>query len=266
MTDSKKNSNRTKAKWDLITIITVIFIINIIYLLFSCIQFSYLYAEASKLPNGLSHAEYARKGFFELVFITLINLAILCSSIKLCRHSNSKITKLANISYTLLIAFTFNMLISANYKMKLYENMFGYTRLRLFVQTFMFLLAFILLITLLGIWINKIPIFKISIIASLVFYLALNFMNIDKIIAKNNIDRYKDTNIIDINYLETLSYDATGEIKKLLNSEDPKIKNSTFEYLNTQYKRITNHYNRWFEYNYYKEQILDNPILGHDKK
>ena len=56
----------------------------------------------------------------------------------------------------------------------------------------------------------------------------MNFVNVDIIIAKNNISRYFETGQIDMVYLKGLSYDATPEMQKLfmsvISSPDSKEK------------------------------------------
>ena len=50
--------------------------INFVYILFVSVQFAYLFSGDGEMPFGLNHAEYARKGFFELLAVTMINLSI----------------------------------------------------------------------------------------------------------------------------------------------------------------------------------------------
>lgn len=252
-----QKSHKAFPQWEPVTIITIIFVICIAYLLFSIIQFSYLYGGAKNiLPSGFTYSEYARKGFFELVLVTLINFAILLLSIRLTNKDNPKINKIANISYSFLIIFTFNMLFSANYKMNLYEMAFGFTRLRIFVQIFMLLLGILLIIILLGIWIKHVPILKSAIIATMIIYIALNYMNVDRIIAKKNIERYRETKKIDMQYLKTLSYDASAEIIKLLDVDAVNIKYGIKKHIENEKKRLSKSYDHWYEFNYYKYKLL----------
>ncbi|KAB3530013.1 DUF4153 domain-containing protein [Alkaliphilus serpentinus] len=244
-----------KPSWEPITIITIVFIINVAYLLFTIVQFSYLYGGGG-LPEGFTYAEYARRGFFELILVTIINLIILIFSTNLTKTGGEGVNKFLKGSYCLLIAFTFNMLISANYKMHLYEKAYGFTRLRIYVRTFMVLIGVSLLIILLAVWIKKIPVFKNVFIASLAIYMALNFMNVDGIIARENIQRYIETNKLDFNYLSSLSYDAIPEITKLINVEDEDLRARVKNHLTYEKKKLMEDYDRWFEYNYYKNKLL----------
>ena len=57
-------------------------------------------------------------------------------------------------------------------------------------------------------------------IIALAVYIALNFANVDAIIARNNITRYYGTGQIDMEYLKGLSYDAVPYMEKLARDED----------------------------------------------
>ncbi|MCT4595336.1 MAG: DUF4173 domain-containing protein [Anaeromicrobium sp.] len=241
--------------WEPITLLTIIFFISIVYGLFTSIQFSYLYGGVKNvLPGGLSHASYARRGFFELIFVTLINFVILMLFMKFSKKDNEKLNKLMDLSYSVLVVFTCNMLVSAAYKMALYEERFGYTRLRLFVESFMALLGLVLVILLLSIWIKKIPLCKSVAVCTLIVYISLNFMNVDKIIAKKNIERYDKDYGIDMGYMASLSCDATEEIEVLLKSQSILVVDGAKKCL----KIIDNKTHKgsyWYEYNYYKNKL-----------
>ena len=55
-------------------------------------------------------------------------------------------------------------------------------------------------------------------------YIIVNYINIDNIIAKRNIDRYFEdqtgTYELDMNYIETLSVDAVGQVERLKGTND----------------------------------------------
>lgn len=60
---------------------TILVLLNSIYLLFAVIQFKYFFGEA--IQGDLTYAEYARRGFFELVIVTVINWSLLLICLKL---------------------------------------------------------------------------------------------------------------------------------------------------------------------------------------
>ncbi|MGH4051432.1 MAG: DUF4153 domain-containing protein [Clostridium sp.] len=247
-----KEYNKKTLQWEPISMLTVIFMINIVYLLFSIVQFSYLYGgDTSFLPSGFTYSEYARKGFFELFAVTIINFTILLSSMKFIKKDNKTISIIANILLTLLVGFTMNMLFSAHYKMSLYEQTYGFTYLRIFVHIFMFMLFLLFIIALIGIWNRKVPVNKVLLITVLIMYIVLNYINVDKVIAQKNIDIYYKTQKIDVLYLESLSYDATVEIIKLKNDSNEEVSSEVNIYLSDIKKELSKE-SSWYEFNYSK--------------
>jgi hypothetical protein len=211
--------------WEPITLITVLAVLNIVYLLFSVVQFSYLYGGgAMSLPASFTYAEYARRGFFELSAVTFINFIIVLSCIKFVKRDNRKLIVMLNIFFTVLIIFTLNMLFSANFKLTLYENTYGFTYLRVAVHLFMLLLFILCLIVAAGIWINKVPIVKSLLVASIAMYTIVNYLNIDGFIARKNIERYHATGKIDAYYLASLSHEAVPYILELRDDKDNFIR------------------------------------------
>ncbi len=92
----------------------------------------------------------------------------------------------------------------------------------------MVLLLFLFIINIIYIWYTKLPIIKSYFVMTLMVYMVLNFSNVDRVIARNNIDRYIETGQIDVEYLKGLSYDAIGEMQRLvdidLKSKSPGIR------------------------------------------
>lgn len=247
-------------------IVTILIVVDFLYLFFSILQISYLYGGSSGvLPQGFTYAEYARRGFFELVAVTAINFIILLFSMKLVRKDNLKIKRVVNIALSFLVLFTLNMLISAHIRMSLYEDSFGFTQLRLYVHIFMFLMFILFIISFAKIWSEKIPLFKVSFISAMVIYIIMNYMNLDGIIASNNIERYGRTGKIDIAYLCVLSNDALPQIVEFTKSADTDISWEIQNNLNERYVSL-GHGFQWMEYNYSRNMakiILDTNTSSH---
>lgn len=228
--DEREKSTYERIKWKLffdpVILLTILVLINVIYAVFSVIQFAYLFGGSSfVLPSSYTYAEYAIRGFFELVVVSIINFGILLFGIVFVKKENKKIFTAIRAFLTLLVVFTFVLLASAFYRMLVYEQAYGFTYLRVFVQTFMIMLFFLSIVNIIYIWYSKIPIIKSYFIISLAVYIIMSFANVDVIIAKNNINRYYETGQIDMAYLKGLSYDAVPEMQKLLvsvkDSSDP---------------------------------------------
>ena len=192
---------------------------------FALIQFKYLFAGAS-LPDDLSYAEYARRGFFELLFLSFINISIILAVIYLTRdniYNNSKnttSTKLIKILMLYLCAITILLLTSSYYRMTLYNNEYGLTELRILVVIFLIFEAIGLLVTFYYIINPKFNIIAFYTVVCLTFYLTVNILNLDYMIAKKNIDMHLQGKDLDVNYLYILSSDAAPQMRRLLDDEN----------------------------------------------
>lgn len=240
--------------WETVTIITVLAALNILYLIFTIIQFSYLYGGNNiALPADFTYAEYARKGFFELTAATFINFIIVLSCLKYIKKDNKRLLKIANLLLTVLVAFTLNMLFSANFKLTLYEAAFGYTFLRVSVHLFMLLLFILYLVVAAGIWYRKIPIVKSIIVITIIMYTIINYLNIDGFIARKNIERYNETGKLDAYYLTTLSFEAVPYLIKLRDKSDSHVKMVIDKNLKYR-KEVLDKQNSWTEFNFSKNR------------
>jgi hypothetical protein len=219
-----KNSNTHYRVFDPVIVITVLSVINLIYIMFTVIQFSYLFGNFNfALPAGFTYSEYARRGFFELIFVTLINFAILLLSIGLTNKESKTGNMVMGILHSLVVFCTLVMLLSAHYRMSMYEEAYGYTYLRILTHLFMAFLFILFIITLYKIWNERISVLKPFIIAALVSYVIINYINIDVLITNENLTRYDKTGKIDVYYFNDLSYDAVYGLMYLADVKDANL-------------------------------------------
>lgn len=192
--------------FDGITAITILILLNGVYLLFVAVQFKYFFSDV--LIDGFTYAEYARRGFAELLFVILINWTILMSFLKLVRNDHPKVKVTINILYSLLVAVSGVMLASSYQRLSMYEAAYGFTLGRLLAHAFMIFLMIIFAYTLIRVWIDRLSVTHFYLIMGLIFYTILNVVHVDQMIVNQNIERYKQTGKIDIDYLYSLS--STG--------------------------------------------------------
>lgn len=223
---------------------TILTILNIVYLIFCYIQISVLFMKMGDMAN-FDYASYARQGFFQLMFVSLINLVIILITSK--RGEESKKINYTKIMNLFLALFTMIILFSSFYRMYLYEQEYGYTFLRLMVYFVLATEAILIVPTVMYILDMKINLPKTYFIIIIIMYIVVNYINIDYLIAKKNIDRYfEDTSgehQIDIYYLETLGIDAAMQIKRLENAEnlhveDLMVREVVKEYLSEIKKEV----------------------------
>ncbi|WP_318502380.1 DUF4173 domain-containing protein [Bacillus sp. T3] len=217
--------NEKKAvSFDAIISVTVLVLINAVYLLFTIVQFKYFFS--GSLTDGLTYAEYARKGFFELLFVTLINLSITVLVLYFVETRKAVMKRLIQVLLTALVFTSFVMLSSAFIRLSMYEDAYGFTFIRVMAHSFMIFLIVIYMYTLFKIWIEKLSLFHFYFISSLLYYTAMNIVDVNQFIVTKNIERYEQTGKIDPYYLNSLSYTGVLGLIQLYdkNSEIPGLK------------------------------------------
>ncbi|MBB3114584.1 cytochrome c oxidase subunit IV [Paenibacillus phyllosphaerae] len=213
---SPTTSGRPSLRLDPITAATLFISVNVVYLLFAAVQFTYLFGAADGLlPDGEAYAAYARKGFIELVLVAVINLALLLIGLHGVRREGKTVQLVIKTTLALIVGCTVVMLVSAYSRLALYEEAYGYTLTRLLVHGFMLFLAVLLVIAIVRVWWSRFSLAKAYICAAVIAYVLMNYANLDARIAANNAERYEATGIIDLDYLATRSADATPALADL---------------------------------------------------
>lgn len=140
--------NKTR-KIDHTIIISMLSVINLVFVLFLISEVSKLCGNFLQIPNGYIYSSYAREGFFQLLFVTIINFSIILYLIY--KTNVIKENKIIRNLVLILISFSVLLIFNSYYRMFLYIDKFGFTNLRL--QVILFLLMELILF---GIIIKKI--------------------------------------------------------------------------------------------------------------
>ncbi|MFT8311689.1 MAG: DUF4173 domain-containing protein [Sporolactobacillus sp.] len=225
--------------FDQVIAATILSIINAIYVFFTLIQFSYLFGGFSlELPKPFTYAEYARRGFFELVLVTLINFSILLALVYWTKKSGKIMDQTLQALESLLVGCTLIMLGSAFIRMYLYEQMYGFTYLRVLTHAFMIVLFILFIFTLYRIWNTRVKLFKYYLLTAIAAFVLINYINSDVLITKWNIERYEQTGKIDVGYLSSLSDSAIPQLTGLLQAKDEAVRAKTENYLYERKKEL----------------------------
>ncbi|TDF93859.1 DUF4173 domain-containing protein [Paenibacillus piri] len=202
---------------------TILVIMNAVYVLFAVVQFSYFFAGGSaSLPEGITYAEYARRGFAELVVVTVINFTLLMVTLHSVDRSAPAMNRLLKSLLAMLVGCTGVMLCSAYFRLSMYEQAYGFTVTRVLVHAFMIFLLLLFAIALFKVWNDRFRLMKPYLIAAVASYVLLNYMQVDGMIASLNIQRYEATGRIDTGYLGSLGYEAVPYLIKL-HSSHPEV-------------------------------------------
>lgn len=177
---------------------------------FVFLQFRYLFFNQQAIIElGFTYSEYARRGFGELIAITMINIGLIIGldTITLIRTHKEK--QIFSWLYTGLVLANLVILISAFTRLNLYEAAFGYTRLRMYSHVFIIWLGILLLAICALVWKRNLQQFANVFLLFLVGFTAtLNLFNTDAQIVNRNILRAQSSETLDNAYLGSLSSDA----------------------------------------------------------
>lgn len=223
--------------------ITFTSIISLIYLIYCVIQIMYLFLGMSAgLPEYVTYAEYARGGFWELLFVSVINFIVILLCMYLFREN-----VVLKVILTIISGCTFVMIVSSAYRMKMYVDEYNLTFLRILVLWFLVVLALVMAGMVIHIYKKEFHLFHYIILVVSVMYIGFSFSRPDVIIAKYDIAQWKNTDSDDFFYLmyETMSIDAAPEIAKV--DLDDK-----------EWKKVENEYLKQSMYNYFLNISLNN--------
>lgn len=124
-------------KIDHTIIISMLSVINLVFVLFLISEISKLCGNFLQIPKGYIYSSYAREGFFQLLFVTIINFSIILYLIY--KTNVIKENKIIRNLVLILIAFSVLLIFNSYYRMFLYIGKFGFTNLRLQVILFLFM-------------------------------------------------------------------------------------------------------------------------------
>jgi len=214
--------------------------IDLLFLVFVIIQAAALFGgEAFLRSQGLTYSEYARRGFFELVAVAVIALSLLLGLDFVTFRGSSRSRAIFLGGVTVMISLTLVMLVSAFMRMALYEQAYGFTRLRLHTHVFMVWLAQPLISFVVLLVSRRVRSFAtVLVVFALGYTLTLNLLNPDAFIARQNLRRYAAGEELDVAYLGSLSEDAMPVLMPLLTDYGAEIADQTGPWLRQHLSRL----------------------------
>ena len=169
---------------------------------------------------GMSYADYARRGFFELVTVSALVLPVVLAGNALLRRDTPRADGVYRaLSGTLLVLLGIIMY-SAVARMRLYESAYGLSEDRLYATVFMGWLAIVFVWFAATVLRGRERMFTPGVLASgWATLIAVNVANPSAYIARFNIARAGQGKEVDVMYLALLGADATPALAKYLASE-----------------------------------------------
>jgi hypothetical protein len=202
---------------------TVLSSVALVFGSFLSIQITYLFGGSARVHSipGMTFAEYARRGFAELVLVSLLTLMLVLGLSAVSRRAGYQAIGFSVLA-SVIVAETLVLLCSAWSRMATYEAAYGATQTRIQVDVFILWLGAAMLWLVLTLWSRTwAPRFAIGgLICGLGYIASLNVLNPDALVAKRNIQRWQETGKLDLRALCALSDDAKELIIPLTNKLD----------------------------------------------
>ncbi|GAB3764884.1 signal transduction histidine kinase [Nocardioides ginsengisegetis] len=195
-----------------------VLLVDAVFLLFLAAQATVIFGGHGYLERttGLTYAEYVHQGFGQLTVATALTLLVVGAAARKAPRATPSDVAWLRGSLGLLCVLTLVVVASAVHRMHLYQEAYGFTRLRLLVDVFEGWLGLLVVgllaagITLRAAWLPR-----AALLSGAGLLLALAAVNPDAWIAQHNIDRYAATGKVDWSYLEGLSADAVPVLATL---------------------------------------------------
>ncbi|MGC4806570.1 DUF4153 domain-containing protein [Micromonospora sp. DT233] len=193
-------------------------LLDALFAAFVLVQLTVLFGGSKHVLRtaGLSYAGYARGGFWQLLAVSALTLLVIAGAARWAPRSTRVDRLLVRVLLGTLTALSLVVVASALYRMQVYADAYGATRLRLVVATVelwlgvLFVLVGVAAVRLRAAWLPRLVVGTAALAL-----LGLAAVNPDGLIAERNVDRYRQTGMIDLVYLARLSADAVPALDRL---------------------------------------------------
>jgi hypothetical protein len=168
---------------------------------------------------GLTYAEYAREGFFQLVAVAAITLVALVGLRAVTDLSDPGHRLRFTVLGEIAIGLTLVVLLVALRRLDLYTNAYGLTMLRVVAFVFAVWIGVVLVLAGLalgGVGADRAWLVGGALVAGLTLLLGLNVANPEAIVVRHNVDRATRSQSVDPEYLAELSDDAVPALVRAL--------------------------------------------------
>jgi hypothetical protein len=203
---------RSRAEWALPLIV-----LNLLFAAFIALQLAVLLGGYDKVleETGLTHAAYARQGFWQLLWATVLTLLVIALALRWAPRGGPRDRTLVRSVLGVLCVLTLVVVASALRRMGLYVDAFGLTRLRISVTAVELWLGVVLILILAAGVFGARMLPRAVVVSAATGVLVFGLISPDGLIAEQNVQRFRSDETIDVRYLKGLSADAVPALNTL---------------------------------------------------
>jgi FtsH-binding integral membrane protein len=193
-------------------------LLDLLFAVFVLVQLTVLFG-GSELVLGtpdLTYAQHARDGYWQLLTVSGLTLLVIAGAARRAPRDTSAQRTLLRVLLGVLCLFSLVVVASALFRMNVYADAYGATRLRLLVAASEVWLGLVfVLVMAAGVRLRAPGLPRLVIGLGVLALLGLAVADPDRMIADRNIDRYQRTGRLDLAYLADLSPDAAPAFARL---------------------------------------------------
>jgi len=201
-------TSRNEFEW-----LTPVLVVDAVFLAFLIAQATAMFGGHDYLQQstGLTYAEYVHEGFGQLTVATMLTLTVVAWAARKAASGRRR-----DFALGALCVMTIVVVVSALYRMHLYEEAYGFTRLRLLVSVFEAWLGVVVVLAIVaGVVGARRWLVPVAVRLGAAGLLGLAMVNPDLYIAQHNIARADVPVGVDWQYLGELSTDAYPALVRL---------------------------------------------------
>ena len=204
-TELKGREERARKERDSLPAVILLTALDVLYGCFLTVQGVALFGDRAYLQRvGISFAEYARSGFFQLVGLAGVNIALILTAVWFYRTDRR-----LRVLSTALVGLTGVLLVSAAWRMTLYVSAYGLSFKRMLTYWGMVILAVFLALTVGKIWRKDFSFFRAAAPVALAWWLLLNYCNVDNLVSTYNAAKVENGQL-PYSAVEDLLYGRSG--------------------------------------------------------
>jgi hypothetical protein len=241
-------------------------LLDALFAAFVAIQAAYLFGGLDTLAaSGMTYADYARRGFFELIGVALLAGALLLTVDRFVSvRSRAYIASAGS-----LIALTGVVLVSALYRLWLYQAAYGWTELRFYALVLIGWLAIGLVVMFVALLANRVrAIVRASVVAGLLIAVACNALGPQSFVTSQNLARAIDPALVapggetglDLDYLRGLGADSLPALVVARDQLNDRDRTAVDDFLRMRAKELAEKTSSagWPSFNFARWRAADN--------
>ncbi|WP_228785066.1 DUF4153 domain-containing protein [Nocardia cyriacigeorgica] len=192
--------------------------LTVLFAVFVAVQFVAMFGGDDYVQRtaGLTYAEYARSGFWQLSTVTILTLVLIAIVLRWAARDSDGDRLWLRTLLSAVAVLSLIIVASALTRMWTYQQAYGFTVLRVLVLTCELWIGSVYLLVLVAVLrLRHRRLARAAVGTAMVTLLALAVIDPERLIADKNIDRWQDGHDLDIGYLSGLSADIVPATDRL---------------------------------------------------